>query len=330
MLKNTLGRTGLEVSQLTLGCGAVGGLMTKGRAADQDTAIAWARDNGINFFDTAASYGDGASEKNLGRALGGNVDGLVISTKVGLKAEHMTDVAGEVQRSIDASLSRLKLDRVDLLQLHNTIGLPDRHGTLDANDMLEELVPAFDKIRASGKAQYFGFTAKGSPELLHQWVASGAFDSAQIFYNLLVSSAGEIVPANYPSVDYKRLLAAAKEHGVGSIGVRVLAGGALSGTEERHPLGMPIVAPIGGSDDCDYASDVKRSHKFKPLVERGYAADVPELAMRYSISHADMCTTEIGVATLEELQQAVASVNRGPLASEALEEIKVIQTGFCA
>ena len=71
MERRVFGRTGLEVSRLTFGCGAVGGLMTKGDPADQDRAIAWARDNGINFFDTAASYGNGASEENLGRALGG-------------------------------------------------------------------------------------------------------------------------------------------------------------------------------------------------------------------------------------------------------------------
>ena len=253
----------------------------------------------------------------------------MISTKVGLKAEHMGDFAAEVQRSIDASLARLKLDQVDLLQLHNTIGLPDRHGTLDARQMLEELVPAFDKIRQSGKAKYFGFTAKGSPELLHQWVASGAFDSAQIFYNLLVPSAGEVVPENYPAVNYELLLAAARDHGVGSIGVRVLAGGALSGSEQRHPLGMPVVAPIGGSIDADYASDVKSGLLFQPLVEKGFASSLPELAMRYSISHPHMCTTEIGVATIEELQQAVAAVNCGPLDSQAFDEIKVIQSGLC-
>ena len=64
MEKRSFGSTGLEVSRLTFGCGAVGGLMTKGDAADQDRAVAWARDHGINFFDTAASYGDGISETN--------------------------------------------------------------------------------------------------------------------------------------------------------------------------------------------------------------------------------------------------------------------------
>ena len=69
MEQRKFGNTGLAVSRLTFGCGAVGGLMTKGDATDQDRAIGWARDHGINFFDTAASYGNGVSEENLGRAL---------------------------------------------------------------------------------------------------------------------------------------------------------------------------------------------------------------------------------------------------------------------
>ena len=327
MRKNILGRTGLNVSELTVGCGAVGGLMTKGRAADQDNAIAWARDNGINYFDTAASYGDGASEKNLGRALNGNTDGLVISTKVGLKAEDTDDVFTAMERSLDASLARLKLDHVDLLQLHNAIGEDEGPGSLDVEQMLEQLLPAIDKIRASGKAQFFGFTARGNPDALHRWVASGAFDSAQIFYNLLVPSAGEQTPANYPAINYDHLLQASKEHGVGSIGVRVLAGGALSGSEQRHPLGMPVVMPIGTT--ADYATDVTRGLCFEPLLKEGFAETLPELAIRYSISHPQMCTTEIGIATLDELQKATAAVNRGPLSADALAAISKIQSGFC-
>ena len=327
MRKNILGRTGLNVSELTVGCGAVGGLMTKGRAVDQDNAVAWARDNGINYFDTAASYGTGASEKNLGRALNGNSDGLVISTKVGLNEEDTGDIATAFQRSLDASLSRLKLDHVDLLQLHNAIGEYEGPGSLNVEQMLDQLVPAIDKIRASGKAQFFGFTARGKPDVLHRWIASGVFDSAQIFYNLLVPSAGEQTPANYPSVNYTQLLAAAQEHGVGSIGVRVLAGGALSGSEQRHPLGMPVVMPIGTT--ADYATDVNRGLCFEPQLKEGSAETLPELAVRYSISHPQMCTTEIGIATLEELQQATAAVNRGPLDSDALAAIGKIQSGFC-
>ena len=82
MKRNQFGKTSLEVSLLTYGCGAVGGLMTKGKSEDQDRAVAWARDNGINHFDTATTYGETISEKNLGRALGTNIEGLVVRTKV--------------------------------------------------------------------------------------------------------------------------------------------------------------------------------------------------------------------------------------------------------
>ena len=326
MEKRSFGSTGLEVSRLTFGCGAVGGLMTKGEAADQDRAIAWARDNGINFFDTAASYGNGASETNLGRALNGNTDGIVVSTKVGLSNGDWSDVAGAVARSLDASLTRLKLDHVDIFQLHNTLGRPDHRGTLNVEQVLDDVVPAFEKLKDAGKTRFLGFTAKGEADDLHKLVECGAFNSAQIFYNLLVPSAGEAVRADYPADDFRQLLDAAMSHGVGSIGVRVLAGGALSGSEARHPLGMPTVAPIGSN--TDYATDVQRALQFASLIEARHAASLPELAMRYVISNPALSTTEIGIATLAEFQQAAAAVNKGPLSDEALAQVKEVQAGF--
>ncbi len=327
MQTRKFGRTGLEVSELTMGCGAVGGLMTKGRARDQDYAVHWARDNGINFFDTAASYGDGVSETNLGRALQGNTQGIVVSTKVGLKDSDLGDVSGVVERSLNNSLKRLQLDHVDLLQLHNTVGEPDRHGSINTDQLFSEVTEAFDNIRASGKARFFGFTAKGQPDVLTQWVASGVFDSAQIFYNLLVPSAGEIPPVDYPAVDYQCLLDTASQNGVGAIGVRVLAGGAMSGSEKRNPLGMPVVTPIGAN--TDYAQDVRLALKFKPLIEAGVASSLTELAIRYVLSNPVLPTTEIGIANIDELQSAVQAVNKGALSQEGLDRVRQIQTTFC-
>ena len=84
MQKRRLGRTGLEVSVLGYGAGAVGGLFTKGAAADQERAIARAIEAGINYFDTAALYGNGESEKNLGRVLKALKADVVVGTKVRL------------------------------------------------------------------------------------------------------------------------------------------------------------------------------------------------------------------------------------------------------
>jgi len=330
MEKRSFGATGLQVSALTFGCGAVGGLMTKGDPADQDRAVAWARDNGINHFDTAPLYGNTVSERNLGRALGTNRDGVIVSTKVLLGANDLADPAGlpvVVRASLEASLQRLKQDHVDIFQLHNVLGGHDGDG-LAADDVLDAIVPAFEKLRDEGKVRFLGFTANGDTDACHALIASGRFHSAQVFFNMLVPSAGEPLPAGYPAQDYGELLLAARDHGVGSIGVRVLAGGALSGREERHPLGMPAVDPIGSGDD--YATDIRRARAFQPLVDEGVADSLPELAVRYAVSHPALPTTEIGIATLDELQQAARAVNKGPLPAAALEQIKAIQAGFCA
>jgi len=323
MEKRKFGRTNLKVSRLTFGCGAVGGLMTKGSTSDQDRAVAWARDHGINFFDTAASYGDGASEINLGRALRGSAGSVVVSTKVGLTAQDLNNISPGIERALDASLRRLNLDHVDIFQLHNPIGDSDTEVTIGAQRVLEEVAPAFERLRDAGKIRYLGFTAKGEPGQLHELVASERFDSAQIFYNLLVPTAGEVMPTNHPADDFRQLLHKAEGCGVASIGVRVLAGGALSGTESRHPLGLPVVAPIGSS--TDYPTDVRHARLFQPLVKAGFAKTLSELAIRYVISNSALSTTEIGIASLDELQGATDAVNLGPLSEEALGRIRSIQ-----
>ncbi|MFQ5566490.1 MAG: aldo/keto reductase [Paracoccaceae bacterium] len=321
-----LGRTELDVSLLTFGCGAVGGLMTKGDARDQDRAVAWARDNGINHFDTAPSYGNTVSETNLGRALGKNRDGVVVSTKVGLTAADRADIEAAVRSSIEASFRRLRQDHVDLFQLHNTLA-PARSGdAVTVDQVLNDILPVLEKLRDEGKTRYLGFTANGDTDAIHALVRSGRFDAAQIFYNVLTPSAGEKVADGYPGQNYRQILKVAHENGVGSIGVRVLAGGSLSGREARHPLGMRIVDPIGSGRD--YAADVARARRLEPVVAAGHAASLPEMAIRYVISNATLSTTEIGIATLDELQKAADAVNKGPLSSVALARIDEIWAGF--
>ena len=105
---------------LTFGCGAVGGLMTKGAPADQERAVARALEAGINHFDTAAAYGDGASEQNIGRVLASLKPDIVLSTKVRVPDER-PDIGAAIAASLEASLKRLQRDHVDVFQLHNVI-----------------------------------------------------------------------------------------------------------------------------------------------------------------------------------------------------------------
>src|SRR5229473_108147 len=117
-----LGRTGVRVSALGFGCGDVGGLMVRGAPADRERGVARALELGINYLDTAPAYGSGESEKNLGQVLRALKPQAIVGTKWRLAAADLADVAGAVARSVETSLGRLGLERVDLLHLHNLIG----------------------------------------------------------------------------------------------------------------------------------------------------------------------------------------------------------------
>ena len=115
-------RTGMQLSVLGFGCGAVGGLMVRGDAGDQERTIARAIAAGVNYFDTAVLYGDGESEKNLGRVLQKlKPANAVVGTKVRLPPGETGRIADAVRTSLEGSLTRLRLDRVDILHLHNPI-----------------------------------------------------------------------------------------------------------------------------------------------------------------------------------------------------------------
>jgi hypothetical protein len=107
------GRTGLQLSVLGFGCGAVGGLMVRGDPLDQERTIARAIGAGVNYFDTAVQYGDGESEKNLGRILQQlRPPNAVIGTKVRLPSASFGHIAHAVVTS---------LEHVDISHLHNAI-----------------------------------------------------------------------------------------------------------------------------------------------------------------------------------------------------------------
>src|SRR3954470_22680883 len=102
--KRRFGRTGLDISLLGFGCGAVGGLMTKGDPADQERAVVRALEAGINYFHNAALYGDGESERNLGPVLAKLNPDVVVGTKVRVAAEDMSRIGAAIAEALDASL----------------------------------------------------------------------------------------------------------------------------------------------------------------------------------------------------------------------------------
>ena len=323
MEQRDFGRTGLKVSVLGLGCGAVGGLMVRGSAADQERAVARAVEAGINYLDTAAMYGDGASETNLGRVLARLKPSALVGTKVRLRDDQKGDIAGGITASLEASLRRLGRDSVDLFQLHNPITAKDAPGTLTVETVLNQVAPAFQRLRDQGKFRFLGITAIGDIAALQRVIQSGAFQSAQVPYNLLNPSPGGAVPTGYPAQDYQDLLGRMRQAGMGAIGIRALAGGALSGTAERHAIASPPPEPIGSAHRYD--TDLGRARMFMPLVAAAGATSLAEVALRYVISHTGIGTALIGVATLEQFESAIDAAQKGPLPAAVLEQAATIQ-----
>ena len=281
MQKRQLGRTGLQVSLLTFGCGAVGGLMTKGEPKDQERAVARALELDINHFDTAPQYGQGASEENLGRILASLKPNVVVSTKVRVPPAERQRIGAFIATSMEASLKRLRRDNVDLFQLHNPLAMQVEGEKLTPDEVLGEVVPALQRLRDQGKTRFLGLTAIGDTAALHRVVDSRAFDVAQVPYNALNPSPGEALPKDYPAQDYGRLLERTQAAGMGTIGIRVLAGGALSGREERHPLGMQAVEPIGSGSS--YKADVRARAAARADGARGPCGE-PDRA-RHALRH---------------------------------------------
>jgi len=321
------GRSGLRLSALGFGCGAVGGLMVRGNPRDQERTVARALDAGVNYFDTAVQYGDGESEKNLGRALQSlKRSDRVVGTKVRLPATDVGRIGDAIAQSLDGSLSRLRLDRVDICHLHNSITASGGGPALAVRQVLEDVVPAFERLRQAGKIRFLGLTAVGDTEALQQAIDSGKFDSAQVVYNMLNPSAASGLPANYPAQDYGRLLDHTRAAGTGVIGIRVLAGGALSGSAARHPIASPPPAPIGSA--MSYEADVARARRLEPLVAEGFAASLTEAATRFALSQPAIGTILVGIATPEQFEEALKAAEKGPLPAAALERLSALQQEF--
>jgi L-galactose dehydrogenase/L-glyceraldehyde 3-phosphate reductase len=321
------GRTGLHLSALGFGCGAVGGLMVRGTPADQERAIARAIEAGVNYFDTAWQYGEGESEKNLGRILQTlKPENAVVGTKVRLQPEDFGRIADAIAQSLEASLKRLRLDRVDIFHLHNAIAANGGGKAFSVAQVLGEAVPALERLRRDGKLRFLGLTAVGDTAALAQVIDAGVFNSAQVVYNMLNPSAAAALPTNYPAQDYGRLIDHAAAAGVGVVGIRVLAGGALSGSAERHPVASPPPEPIGSA--LSYDADIARARRLMPLVTEGFAASLTEAATRFSISHPGVGTILVGMATAQEFEDSLAAVEKGPLPPAALARLAALQQAF--
>jgi aryl-alcohol dehydrogenase-like predicted oxidoreductase len=326
--QHALGKTGLSVSALGFGAGAVGGLMVRGDRTEQTAAVARALDAGITYFDTAPSYGDGRSETNLGEVLRGlgAWRQVVVGTKVRLRPDDLADPAEAIRRSCEESLKRLGHASVDLLQLHNPIA-PDGAapesvgGSSQAVPVAAVLGPIAEGMRRlveRGLVRHIGITALGATEAVHDVVRSGVFATAQTYFNAVNPSAG------YPGAsggeqDFAGLIGAAQAAGVGVINIRVMAAGALSARPARHAnAGDPGALLAAGAA---YQHDLERAASLRALAaERRYDGPL-ELALRFALGTPGISTVLVGYSDQRQLEDALRWTERGHLHGSVRDRI---------
>ena len=304
MTRRPFGALG-QVSALTLGgAGLMGGW---GHAPDLDKAVATIRaavDAGVDHIDVAPAYGDGGAERAVGAAFGGKLPaGVRISTKVPLDRPSPGDAPVLIERSLAASLERLRLSRVDLLLTHCWL-LPDgeegagRSG-LPLRDYVHDVRPALHRLVADGRIGAWGISGIGAPVTVHQALLSRPRPAAvQAIANVL-SSAGEEVPLGGPPTGSIAFAAAAA--GVPVIGIRAVGRGALAEVLDKQV-----------DDDHPIAVDYRRAAVLRSMA-RARGIPAARLAYRYALSLPEVATVAVGVRNRAELADAIAAEHDGPL-----------------
>jgi len=302
--------------------------MVRGDREEQVRSVARALEAGINYFDTAPSYGDGLSEENLGRALRElrARDRVVVGTKVRLGAADLSRPEPAIRRSLEASLARLDLDHVELVHLHNAVGEkaagPSDPG-VSAQVALEEVAAGLRRAVEEGLARHMGFTAVGATEALKRLAAAPAYETAQTYLNVLDPS-GIRPGATGGQQDFDGLIARASKHRTGVIAIRVYAAGALSAQPERHPRAwLPSRPLIPGSD---YGADVERARRLEGTAAELGLESVLELGLRFALSAPGVSTVLVGLSAFEHLEAAIRWSERGPLSGDQFERLLEMAT----
>ena len=319
-----MGNTGLRVSALGFGCGAVGGLMVGGAPDEQRQAVARALDAGITYFDTAPGYGNGQSEEHLGRVMQalGAWDRVVVGTKVRLSPTDLDQPRQAIRASLETSLRRLARANVDVFHLHNPIaligGASDRRGALDLDTVLGEITRGMHAVVEAGLAAHVGITGLGDTAALTEAVLAERFETVQTYFNVLNPSAGYTGHAPDGQQDFHGLIDAAARVGTGVIVIRVLAAGAAAAVPQRAAIAGDPGGALAGSA---YPDDLERAQRLAPLAaELGLTGPV-ELAVRFGLSKPGVSTVLVGYSSLAHLEQAIQYAERGALPDAAVQRI---------
>ena len=321
MRKSFLGRTGLAISELAFGGGVTGGILINPDEAIRHDALQRAVAAGINWIDTAAIYGDGASEETIGRHLRALTPRPHVSTKVRLEADDMHDVAGTIERGLERSLRRLQSESLTLFQLHNHLG----HGVGERLALPPEQVlrrggvaDTFDRLKEQGLIHASGMTAAGDTAACLEVINSGRFDAAQIYYNAINPSAAwaRVPPGWRGALDFGGLVAPCPDPHLVILYTRVWGGGVLANPEPPQRL---FVMTSG----TDMANEIRCAAAVRSALGAGYGSPA-QAALRFVLANRDFATRVIGITEIAQLDAALAAVAQGPLPTAAVSKLEAL------
>ena len=305
------------ISALTLGGGGLG--MVWGETTF-DECVATVHDAvaaGINLIDLAPRYGDGKAEAVVGEAFGGRLpEGVRVTSKCNLGNAPRAEIEPLLRQSIEGSLERLRLSRLDLFFLHSNV-IPDSQHIARRPDVgsrmtlydtfVVEVRPAFEKLVGEGLIGAWGLTGIGHPDAIIRLLGERPAPAAvQCIANLL-DSPGALKFFDGPAKP-RAVMAAARANGVGVMGIRAVQAGALTSALDRS-------LPADHPEMRDYA----RAAGFRRIAaELGMTSAL--LAHRYALS-LPVDTVVLGVKNRRELAECVAAAEAGPLPADLLARV---------
>ena len=319
------GRTGLNISALTFGGGWVGGLLIDSAQDVSNQALNNACAAGINWVDTASSYGDGVSETVIGRWLKTRTetDHPYLSTKFRVDPAK-PDLAGQMRQSVEASLGRLQLSKVNVLWLHNQI-LADDSATEEGPRGIHlsrvigknGIADAMDKLRSESICDHIGFTGLGEAPGVVAVADSGSFDAVQAYYNMINPSAGWTkAPAGWNTTDFAGLLETTQKRDLGVMTIRIFAAGHLA-TKVRHGREWPV------TENSSNEAEEARAEAVWAALGNSYGTPA-QTALRFGLGNPALSTIEVGMAQMEHLEQALAAEVAGPLPAATMTTLRTL------
>jgi len=326
MKHRSFGRSGIQVSEIVFGAGAVGGILVHKDDATKREAIRRAIAGGINWIDTAAQYGNGKSEQSLGWLLPpeSNMRGATpgsnpyLSTKFNLDVENLKDIPAQIEERLMASLARLRRASVDLLQLHNRIGSKPGGRVMTVEQVLGRngVADGLDRLREKGLIRHTGITAIGETASVCEVIRSGRFDSAQVYYNLLNPSAGRSMPRAWTGHDFTGVIEACRAHGVAVLAIRIFAAGIIASDERT---GRESIL----TSDTSVTEEERKAKAVFDAIGSGHGTRA-QVALRFVLSNPNVSCAVIGSAELHHIDEALQAAGMGPLPPPVLARLDAL------